>query len=146
MEIWGNASDIHLQPLITTHKKMVIIITFSSYCPHTNILFNHLNVLPFKKLLFLRIGLKMFKYKYGQLPEALNMFFLLRIDLCIITILETRTNSALLYMYAETSTFDLLVSMFGIIYVTYTYCYIIRFIQKDTKKIILSEKIMFYLI
>ena len=61
----------------------------------------------------------MFKYEYGQLPDAPNMF-LLRIDLCIITILETRTSSALLLlsMYTETETFDLLVSMFGIIYVT----------------------------
>ena len=57
----------------------------------------------------------MFKYEYGQLPDALNMFFLLRIDLCIITILETRTNSALqlLSIYTETETSDLLVSMFG---------------------------------
>ena len=46
--------------------------------------------------------------------------FLLRIDLCVITILETRTNSALLLLsiYTETEAFDLLVSMFGIIYVT----------------------------
>ena len=59
----------------------------------------------------------MFKYEYGRLPDARNMF-LLRIDLCIFTILETRTNSALLLlsMYTETSIFDLLVSMFGIIY------------------------------
>ena len=34
LEIWGNASDIHLQPLITT---IVRIITFSSYCSHKNI-------------------------------------------------------------------------------------------------------------
>ena len=61
----------------------------------------------------------MFKYEYGELPDALNMF-LLRIDLCIITILETRTNSALLFLsiYTETETFDLLVSMFETIYVT----------------------------
>ena len=31
LEIWGNASDIHLQPLITTHTQIVRIITFSSY-------------------------------------------------------------------------------------------------------------------
>ena len=72
------------------------------------------------KSFFLRIGLQMFKYEYDQLPYALNMFFLLIIDLCIITLLETRTNSAmlLLSMHTETETFDLLVSMFGIIYVT----------------------------
>ena len=59
----------------------------------------------------------MFKYEYGQLPDALNMF-LLRIDLCIITILETRTHSALLLLSMHTETFDLFVFMFGIIYVT----------------------------
>ena len=52
LEIWGNASDIHLQPLITTHTKIVRIITFSSYCSHTNSLFKHLNVIPFKKTNF----------------------------------------------------------------------------------------------
>ena len=44
-KIWGNTSDIHLQPLIR-------IITFSSYCSHTKILFKHLNVLPFKSYFF----------------------------------------------------------------------------------------------
>ena len=101
------------------HKKMVNIIIFSSYCSHTNILFKHLNIFPFKNLLYLRIGLQIFRYKYGQLPDALNMF-LLRIDMWIITIVKTRTNSALLLlsMYTETETFDLMMSMFGIIYVT----------------------------
>ena len=48
-----------------------------------------------------------------------SKYVLLGIDLCIITILETRTNAALLLvsMNTETETFDLLVSMFGIIYV-----------------------------
>ena len=55
-------------------QQSVRIITFSSYCSHTNILFKHLNVLPFKELLFLRIGLQI-KYEYGQLPDILNMFF-----------------------------------------------------------------------
>ena len=98
--LFGNLGECIWHTSTTTYyntKKIVRIITFSSYCSHTNILFKHLNVLPFKKLLFLRIGLQMFKYEYGQLPDALNMF-LLRIDLCIITILETRTNSALLLL------------------------------------------------
>ena len=57
----------------------------------------------------------MFKYKSGQLPDALNMF-LLRIDMYIIITHETRTSSLLLLlnMHRETETFDLLVYMFGI--------------------------------
>ena len=68
----GNASDIHLQPLITT-QIFFLNYYFSSYCSHINILFKHHNV-----LLFLRIGLQMFKYEYGQLPDALNMFFFVK--------------------------------------------------------------------
>ena len=84
------------------HKKLLELLLFR----HTaliQIFYLHLNVPPFKKLLFLGIGLQMFKYEYGQLPDALNMFFV-RIDLCIIKILETKTNSALLLlsMYTET--------------------------------------------
>ena len=115
----GNASAIHLQPLITTTTKMLELLLFR----HTALIqIFYLNIsmsFPSKKLLFLRIGLQMFRYTYGQLPDALNMF-LLRINLCIITVLETRTNSALLLLsiYTGTETFDLLVSMFGIIYVT----------------------------
>ena len=71
----GNASDIHPHQLITIQKKFVRIITFSSYSSHTTIIFKQLNILPFKHLPFLRIGLQMFKYESGQLPDALNMFF-----------------------------------------------------------------------
>ena len=78
----------------------------------------------------------MIKYEYDQLPSVLNMF-LLRIDLCIITILEPRKNSALLLlsMHTETETFDLLVSMLGIIYVTSFVSF-----KRILKKCILSEK------
>ena len=43
-----------------------------------------------------------------QLPDSPNILLLLRIDMCIITILETMTNSALLLqsMHTETETFD----------------------------------------
>ena len=121
-DLIGNLGGCICRTSTTTYyntNKFVRIITFSSYCSHTNILFKHLNVLPVKKLRFLRIGLQRFKYEYYQLPDALNIV-LLRIDLCINTILETRTKSALilLSMHTETETFDLLVSMFGIIYVT----------------------------
>ena len=61
----------------------------------------------------------MFKYEIWSIARR-SKYVLLRIDLCIITLLETRTNSALLLLsiYTETETFDLLVSMFGTIYAT----------------------------
>ena len=65
VEIWGNVSDIHRHQLITIQEKIVRIIIFSSYCSHTRIIFNQLNILPFKHLHFQRIGLQMFKYESG---------------------------------------------------------------------------------
>ena len=65
VEIWGNASDINLHQLITTQKKNVRIFPFSSYSSHTIIIFDQLNILPFKHLYFLGIRLQMFKYESG---------------------------------------------------------------------------------
>ena len=62
-------------PAYYNTEKIIRIITFTSYSSHIKIIFNQLNILPSKRLLFLRIGLQMFKYESGQLPDALNMFF-----------------------------------------------------------------------
>ena len=39
IEIWGTASQIHLQPLFLAQKKVVRIITFSHYLAHTHNLY-----------------------------------------------------------------------------------------------------------
>ena len=39
IEIWGEASQIHLQPLLIAQKNVVRIITFSYYLAHTQPLF-----------------------------------------------------------------------------------------------------------
>ena len=62
----------------------------------------------------------MFKYEYGQLPDTLNMFFLKNRS---VHNYNTRNKDKLrpaiaISIYTETETFDLLVSMFGTIYVT----------------------------
>ena len=83
----------------------------------------------------------MFKYEYGQLPDALNMFLLLlRIDMCIITIFELRTAIAKHTHRA-----------FRLVGVHYIYDNIniatsFSSFKKILKKCILSDKIMFYLI
>ena len=35
-EIWGNAANIYLDPLIKHQKKIIRVITFSQYLAHTN--------------------------------------------------------------------------------------------------------------
>ena len=75
VEIWGNTSDIYLQPLIKLQKKIVRVITFSEYLAHTKELFLHLDILPFTKLVTHRIGMQMFKYHINDIPQALQILF-----------------------------------------------------------------------
>ena len=65
-EVWGNASDIHLHPLIMQQKNR--IISFSRYNSPTNLLFQQYNILPFKNRVFQRHGLQLYKYEFGRIP------------------------------------------------------------------------------
>ena len=47
-DVWGTASDIHLQSVIKLKKKIVRIINFSPYNSPTKIIFQQLNILPLK--------------------------------------------------------------------------------------------------
>ena len=75
IEIWGNASDIHLDALIKIQKKIVRIISNSAFLAHTDELFKELNILPVHKLKLQRICLQMFKYNNNTLPESISELF-----------------------------------------------------------------------
>ena len=51
------------------------IISFSPYNSPTKPIFEHLEIPPFKKLVFHRIGLQMYKYEYCITPVALQYLF-----------------------------------------------------------------------
>ena len=75
-DVWGNASDIHLQPLIILQKKTISrIIRFSRYNSPTKLLFQQYNILPFKKLVSQRLGLQLYKYEFGIIPIPLRSLF-----------------------------------------------------------------------
>ena len=60
VEVWGNACDTHLEPIIKIHKRYIRTITFSCYFEQTEPLFKELELLSFKKLVIQRILLMMF--------------------------------------------------------------------------------------
>ena len=74
-EVWGTASQNPLQPLIKLQEKIIRIISFSPYNSPTKPIFEHLEILPFKKTVFHRIGLQMYKYEYCIIPVALQYLF-----------------------------------------------------------------------
>ena len=75
IEVWGNAFDSHLTPLINLQKKTIRTITFSYYLEHTAPIFKKLNILSFKKLVTQRISLIMYKRHLNILPSPIvNLF------------------------------------------------------------------------
>ena len=75
VEVWGNAHDTYLDPLIKLQKKCVRVITFSYYLEHTTPLFEQLDILSFKKLVIQRISLLMLKRHTGSTPLPINNLF-----------------------------------------------------------------------
>ena len=75
VEIWGNACNIHLDPIVKLKKKCIRTITYSSYLEHTQPLFDSLNILCFHKLVIQRISLIMFKNEVGLVPKLISQLF-----------------------------------------------------------------------
>ena len=75
VEIWGNASAIHLDPLKKNQKKSIRAITFSEFSATSELLFQRSNILNFDKLVFQRICLIMFKHHVGDVPKPISDLF-----------------------------------------------------------------------
>ena len=74
VEIWGNASIIHLDPLKKIQKKSIRAINFSEFTAPSEPLFQRSNILNFNKLFFQRICLIMFKHQIGDAPNLFPIY------------------------------------------------------------------------
>ena len=75
VEIWGILPKTYLKPLLLLQKKIVKIMTFSSYCAHIGPIFKDLNILTIDKLVIHQIGINMYKFSNGLLPTVLNSLY-----------------------------------------------------------------------
>ena len=75
IEIWGISPQTHLNPLLLMKKKIIRIVTFTSYHAHTAKIFRDLEILSIDKLIVHRIGIVMYKFNNGFLPEVLNAMY-----------------------------------------------------------------------
>ena len=76
IEVWGISPHTHLKPLLLLPKKIVRIMTFSSYYAHTAPIFKDLTILTIDKLIVHRIGITMYKYSNGLLPDVFNTLYI----------------------------------------------------------------------
>ena len=74
-EVWGNASAVHLEPIIKIQKRAIRTITFSSYLSPSEPIFQSLNILNFRKLVIQRVSLLMFKISKCDVPKPLHALF-----------------------------------------------------------------------
>ena len=56
-------------------RKIIKIMTFTSYHAHTAPIFRDLEILTIDVLIVHRIGIVMYKFNYGFLPEVLNTMY-----------------------------------------------------------------------
>ena len=75
IEIWGISPQSNLRPLLLIKKKIVRIMTFSTYYAHTDPLFKDLNILTIDKLVVHRIGIAIYKINNGLFPSVLNELY-----------------------------------------------------------------------
>ena len=97
---WGNTYSSSINSLFILQKKVVTLITFSSFYEHTNSLFIKLEILKLYDLVFYQNAILMYDFYNGHLPELFDMFFfpvnhnfntrLASRSSC--SILQTRTN------------------------------------------------------
>ena len=77
IEIWGISPQTHLKPLLLLQKKLVRIMTFSTYYAYTctDPLFKDMEILIIDRLVIHIIGILMYKFNSGYLPKVLCNFF-----------------------------------------------------------------------
>ena len=76
---WGGAPKSVLQPLITLQKKIVRIITFSSYDSHSEPIFNQLKILNLDKLYKLNLAIIIHKVFTNITPGSNNLILINKI-------------------------------------------------------------------
>ena len=69
IEIWGISPQTHLKPLLLLQKKLVRIMTFSTYHAHTDPLFKDMEILIIDKLVNHKIGILMYKLNLRKMMK-----------------------------------------------------------------------------
>ena len=77
--IWGSCNKYLLERILKLQKRLVRIITNSSFLAHTKPLFFSLNILPIYALYEYNLGIFMFSFYKNLLPTSLNNMFTLNL-------------------------------------------------------------------
>ena len=109
IEIWGISPQTHLTPLLLLQKKIVRIMTYSTFYTHTAPIFKELQILTVDKLVVHRIAIVMYKFNNGLLPAVLNTLYKKIMKYTHIT----QDQKTCFMLHLELKPFQILVREFG---------------------------------
>ena len=75
IEIWGSTNITLFQSVFKLQKRAVRIIVSANFKAHTDPIFQHLEILPLKKINHFSLILLMFKYTHNLLPDICEKLF-----------------------------------------------------------------------
>ena len=75
IEVWGAASDCHIEPLFILQKRAVRIIKSAHYREHTQPLFKELRILRLPEVYEFSVAKAMYKYMKGITPSVMDGMF-----------------------------------------------------------------------
>ena len=81
IEIWGISPQTHLTPLLLLKKKIVRIMTYSTFYTHTAPIFKELQILTVDKFVAHKITIVMYKFNKGLLQAVLNSLYKKNIEI-----------------------------------------------------------------
>ena len=96
--VWG--STYQSNRLINLQKRVIRIVSRSSFDAHANPIFVSLQILKFEDIIKLQIGKVMYLYKNGLLPDSFIDMFLLN---CDIHSYNTRSKNSFCLPYCRTN-------------------------------------------
>ena len=79
-EVWGLTNKRTIDPLVKLQKKAIRIVSKVGKYEHTNGLFYQLKLLKFVDLVYLKVGIIMFKARINKLPVKVQEKFSLNIN------------------------------------------------------------------
>lgn len=100
IEVWGNASNVYMDPLFKIQKKAVRIIVTAPYRSPSDPIFRELQILKLSQIHLHRTLIFVFKFLKNQLPNVFNGFFTKNSDN---SVRETRQNDQLYFPTCRTT-------------------------------------------
>ena len=73
--VWGHTYESTIDPLYIAQKKVLRLMTFSTFDAHSNPIFQKLTIIKFPDLVYLHTALFMHDYYSENLPASFNCFF-----------------------------------------------------------------------